>query len=101
MIELTSKTKPVIRVKVDFEKLKAPYSGLGQFCMHLAKEFEPNYEVGFTFFMPAKVTKFQGVSTRKVNPFFKVMKVPSRPTYGMLPIKELNILPGTLTLKWS
>ena len=78
MIELTSKTKPVIRVEVDFEKLKAPYSGLGQFCMHLAKEFEPNYEVSFTFFMPAKATKFQGVNTRKVNPFFKVMKVPSK-----------------------
>lgn len=53
-----------IKILLDFEKIKDPFCGLGQFCSHLKKHFEKS-SMPIQYFIPSKYQKI----ARKI-PFF-------------------------------
>ncbi len=44
------------KILIDFEKIKDPYSGLGQFCLHLKNYFDKS-ELNLEYFRPGKFLK--------------------------------------------
>lgn len=44
------------KILIDFEKIKDPYSGLGQFCLHLKNYFDKS-ELNLVYFRPGKFLK--------------------------------------------
>ena len=47
---------PDLKILIDFEKIKDPYSGLGQFCAHLKKQFDQS-SLSLSYWLPNKFEK--------------------------------------------